>query len=135
LDIANDGTSVVGHKFSSFDFPIMLGTDQSHFVLAGDQVDQLNLVMSHWTYIAVRSKWPDVNGSRSVLTQRASLEWAMDISGKIDAGGLYTLTGIGVDLPTNGKKYTEIISGQTVPEAEPNLYELFPGQVWVTENQ
>lgn len=129
LDITTDTQVVSDHKFETHDNPTLLGVDSANFSISGDQVDILKLDYSHWLYIAVKAKGPNINGSAGVLTQRAKLEWSTDITGTINAAGVYSLTGPGV---SGDASYNEITNGNEVPNAQANINESFSSEAWAT---
>ena len=129
LNITTDGQAVADKKFDTFDNPILLATNQ--FVLAGDQVDVLNLRMAHQVYLIVHTK-QDINGSAAKYTQRAKLNWNVDATGTIDGAGAYTPTGAGI---TGDAAFAIVTDGSEIPSAAGNINEAFAGEAWTQENQ
>ena len=132
LNITSDSTVVTNKTFKFYDNPGVLATDPAQFVLAGDQVDVLGIVMKHWVYLAVRAKGPNIFGSNNVLTQRVKFEWQFDGTGTIDEAGVWTRTGTGV---TGDPTLTEVTTGLGVAPAAANLNEALASQTWIVENQ
>ncbi|MBI4752154.1 MAG: hypothetical protein HY774_27010 [Acidobacteria bacterium] len=117
----NDEISSV--EFKTGDSPATFGTDpkgtdpNGKFVINGDQVDKMCILMKHYLYVVVAvSNHKDFGeiGSHKVFTQRAKLNWFFDGTGDIDQGGNWRSTPISEGNAIQGDKFFKVLTGSEI---------------------